>query len=825
MPPSLPPTSLGDLSEVRFGWLGRHPLFLGALACVLPALLFFVSLKIDDRRKTLNTAAARIENVAAPLAANVDIILESLDRGLIAARESVIEDIARGDDNPEAVFRALRTARKHTALPVNYAMVTSAGTLYATSRFLLKDPVDVSDRHYYRVHTAATADSLHVGHAVRSRIATAGTGAIVPVSRGVWSDTGAFMGVIVATLDSAYLARTFAGLSISDTVFVILQAGDGRAISVISSPDALDAEAMPDLPGLDDPAGEEAPWWDADDLLTTRAEVPGESAYILAGMSRADALARWHRRVSGTGGLLGVFALIVMTGAFAADRSRTRRERFRREAQVMLNVAFASMDAAVVVTDPDGRVVLYNATAAGLAREQTTSQMLFDRFPWISQTGCEDLFVTAKETGQPVRHEVKLLSDDRWLAMLIHPFNGGMLLYVRDVTHAKHLSEQLTRAQKMEAVGQLTGGVAHDFNNLLTVILGNAELLSEELEHMPAQHELAAMIVQAGERGADLTRHLLAFSRRQALTVETTDLGDLVARIRGLLERALGGHIDVKIAAAPDIWQAIVDPSQFESALLNLAINARDAMPDGGRLTIELGKVHLDETYAGWNDEVTPGDYVLVAVSDTGSGMLPEVAARAFDPFFTTKAVGKGTGLGLSMVYGFIKQSKGHVKIYSELGQGTTVKLYLPRALGRGVEAVAPPPGAAFAGGSERILLVEDDPLVRAHAAAQLGSLGYAVVTAEDGPKALSLIVGGEVFDLLFTDVVMPGGMSGRRLADEAQKIIPALPVLYTSGYTENAIVHHGHLDTGVDLLNKPYRQADLARKVREVLDKRVHFS
>jgi CheY-like chemotaxis protein len=375
----------------------------------------------------------------------------------------------------------------------------------------------------------------------------------------------------------------------------------------------------------------------------------------------------------------------------------------------------------------------------------------------------------------------------------------------------------LRQAQRLEAIGQLTGGIAHDFNNLLTIILGNAELLADSLSAEQELRLLAEMTQTAAERGAELTSRLLAFARRQALDPRATDVAALLRGMDGLLHRTLGEQVELEVIHGGGLWQAMVDAPQLESAILNLCINARDAMPGGGRLTIETRNVHLDNDYADAHAEVIPGQYLQIAVSDTGLGMAPDVLARAFEPFFTTKPVGQGSGLGLSMVFGFAKQSRGHVKIYSEPGQGTTVKLYLPRAFD-GEPMTAPSEDAAEYSGSERILVVEDDELVRTHVTAQLRDLGYRVVAVKNGPEALEALRQIADIDLLFTDVVMPGGLNGRQLAEQAVRLRPGLPVLFTSGYTENAIVHHGRLDPGVNLLNKPYRRRDLATKVRKAL-------
>ncbi|MFN3613769.1 MAG: ATP-binding protein, partial [Rubrimonas sp.] len=380
------------------------------------------------------------------------------------------------------------------------------------------------------------------------------------------------------------------------------------------------------------------------------------------------------------------------------------------------------------------------------------------------------------------------------------------------------IEAQLRRAQRLEAIGQLTGGVAHDFNNLLTIILGNAEMLVEALEGDDRLRGLAELTQSAAERGAQLTGRLLAFARRQPLDPSPTDVNALLADMDGLLRRTLGGEVQIETVRGGGLWRALVDATQLESAVLNLCINARDAMPAGGRLTIETGNVFLDQAYADTAEEVTPGQYVMVAISDTGTGMPPEVAARAFEPFFTTKPVGRGSGLGLSMVFGFAKQSRGHVKIYSEQGQGTTVRLYLPRAHQGEDIGAARETAEDVEGGGETILLAEDDAMVRNHGADLLRQLGYRVIAVADAAAALDALGGPETVDLLFTDVVMPGGMNGRELANRARALRPDLPVLFTSGYTENAIVHHGRLDPGVILLAKPYRRRELAAKVRQAL-------
>ncbi|MAL93757.1 MAG: hybrid sensor histidine kinase/response regulator [Haliea sp.] len=393
-----------------------------------------------------------------------------------------------------------------------------------------------------------------------------------------------------------------------------------------------------------------------------------------------------------------------------------------------------------------------------------------------------------------------------------------MLGSMIDITEQRALEQRVQQAQKMEAVGQLTGGVAHDFNNLLTVLIGNAERLAEDLAKDSPLQSLAALTLSTAERGAELTNRLLAFARQQALQPRVLRLDQQIAGMEALLRRTLSESIAIEQISGDGLWSAEVDPGQFEVALLNLAINARDAMPRGGRLTLETANAWLDEDYAAQHNEVTPGPYVRVSISDSGEGMPPDVLARAFEPFFTTKEVGQGSGLGLSMVFGFVKQSGGHIKLYSEVGEGTSVKLYFPRT-DTTVEVETPKEPQPLPTGHEHVLVVEDDQLVREHLVSQLQSLGYRVSSAGDGPAALEQLAATGEFDLLLTDVIMPGGLNGPELAERVRAQRPGLRVLYTSGYTENAIVHQGRLDAGVTLLGKPWRREELARKVREVLD------
>ncbi len=398
---------------------------------------------------------------------------------------------------------------------------------------------------------------------------------------------------------------------------------------------------------------------------------------------------------------------------------------------------------------------------------------------------------------------------------------SAAIVVARDITKRKQAEVQLRQAQKMHAIGQLTGGIAHDFNNLLAVIMGNLELLHEQLAAQPRLHELAQQALRAVDRGANLTRRLLAFARRQPLLAQPTDLNKLILGMLDLMRRTLGANIQIDTMLAADLKQTLVDPDQLESALLNLAINARDAMPRGGKLALETGNVQLDQNYAATQQDVRPGPYVMLAVRDNGGGMAPEVLEHAFEPFFTTKETSKGSGLGLSMVYGLVKQSGGHIAIHSKPGQGTTVRLYLSQ-----MQATASPPAGVkaadtvFKGHGETILVVEDDTDVRLFAVNALRALGYDTRQVGDAAAALELLAATPQIALLFTDIVLPGEMDGVKLAAEAQRRHPGLRVLFTSGYTEHPLIVGGQLADDVEILAKPYRKNELGQKLRVLLSR-----
>jgi len=505
-----------------------------------------------------------------------------------------------------------------------------------------------------------------------------------------------------------------------------------------------------------------------------------------------------------------------------------------RHSAAVLQSTFHSMAEAVLVLDPEGDILLANPAAEkmlryrqGMSIRELRRLSVAYQADGITRLQAKDMPSTQVLRGEMFDEQEIVIRPADGRAPLHLAVSGrsqrdasgaitGAALVYHDITAWRETEHKLLQSQKLDAIGKLTGGVAHDFNNMLTVITGTTETLVTSLKDQPGLRKTAELIDQAAERCSELIQHLLAFARRQPLRPRNVDVNGTVLDIARLLRPTLGEQIEVNSILEQEVATAHIDASQLANSVLNMAINARDAMPNGGKLLLETRNVVLDEAYAQANPDVRPGPYVMLAVSDTGTGMSQEIQDKVFEPFFTTKEVGKGSGLGLSMVYGFVKQSGGHIRIYSEVGHGTTIKLYLPPAEGQAESA--PAPTAPLAPGNETIMVVEDDALVRNFVTAQLQSLGYRTLAAADGPAAMAMTESGQPFDLLFTDVIMPGGMTGRQLAEEVAKRRPGMKVLYTSGYTDNAIVHQGRLDPGVLLLTKPYRKSQLASMIRRAL-------
>ena len=538
------------------------------------------------------------------------------------------------------------------------------------------------------------------------------------------------------------------------------------------------------------------------------------------------------------------------------EMARLRRETTRdlRESEARFRNMAENAPVMMWMTDPSGSLIYLNrlwCDFTGQSNQEALGLGAWDTVHADDRDRSQRIFFDANTAREAFQIEYRLRHHDgiyRWALSAAAPrfsddgeFLGyiGSVIDIEDRKKAEQIlrqanemlerrvaavvaertetEAQLRHAQKMDAVGKLTGGVAHDFNNVLQIIGGNLQLLVRDVAgNLRAEQRLQTAIA-AISRGSKLASQLLSFGRRQALAPKVINLGRLIRSIDEMLRRALGEGVEIETIIAGGLWNTFVDTLQVENAILNLAINARDAMGGHGKLTIEAGNAFLDDDYAARHAEVTAGQYVVIAVSDTGSGISPDILDHVFEPFFTTKPEGQGTGLGLSMVYGFVKQSGGHIKLYSEPGQGTTVRLYLPRT--RELEDVETDTEIGPAtGGTETVLVVEDDEEVRSTVVDMLSDLGYRVLKAKDAQSALAIIESGVPVDLLFTDVVMPGALRSPELARKAQERLPGIAILFTSGYTENAIVHGGRLDHGIELLSKPYTREAMARKIRHVL-------
>ena len=522
---------------------------------------------------------------------------------------------------------------------------------------------------------------------------------------------------------------------------------------------------------------------------------------------------------------MALLALVVLLAAAAyLVRNNVRlaeAERMRAHEAAVLRATLDNVRDGVAYFAADGRLSAFNREffrlldfPDALAQDRTTLAQ-FARY----EKDRPRAVLVAPHPGEATG-PIRLSWGGRELEIYRAPVAGdGFLIGVLDLTARIKAENMVRQSQKMEAIGHLTGGVAHDFNNLLQIISANLDLAaaSPEIKANPPLARRVENAMIAVSRGSRLIGQLLAFARRQALEPRSVNLGRVIGEMTDLLGRTLGENIEVEAVIAGGLWNTLADPNQVETTILNLAINARDAMAGGGKLTLEAANAYLDDAYAANHEEVVPGQYVMLAVSDTGSGMAPNVINQVFEPFFTTKPEGKGTGLGLAQAYGFVKQSGGHIKIYSEVGEGTTVKLYLPRTR-QAEEAAEPVNARPTQGGSERILVVEDDEEVREAATEMLREMGYEVLAAEDAEAALKQLNNGADPQLLFTDVVMPGPIPTREFTRQVQKLRPGIRILYTSGYTQNAIVHNGRLDDDAFLLSKPYRRDELARKIRGVL-------
>jgi PAS domain S-box-containing protein len=821
---------------------GRY--FLMAFAAIATALIPAISAwaLVSLRAQAIADAETQTSNLAHAFASHATRTIGEFTKDVDATARALDQEGVLRDDNEQFLHLTLRTYLASSAQILNAFVANADGKVIAGLHANPERRIDISDRTYFMHHKADPSPDILLGAPVRGRILER---VIVTVTRRLSTSSGRFLGVLVTSLSPEYFSNFYSTVALGEGGVVELLNDSGTVVA--RSP------ATAALIGQTSDAWEQIRSLPRSPIATTyRMEHPADHIERIASVAAAEdypllvqvavgmphVLASWRTQLyrQGTATLVAMLAVLLFTaGLLRAYARLVASERAGRPQAEILNTTISSMADAVLVADETGKILIANPAAKqvfgnrhDIGSEDRSSHLLLpDGMPFprdltpiaraVRGEAVDNVEMVLHRDGQS--EPLHLVANGRPLREAGGALKGAVVVY-RDVTAAKETERQLRQAQKMDAVGQLTGGIAHDFNNILTVITGTIDILVDAVAERPQLAAVAKMISDAAERAAELTRRLLAFARRQPLQPRETDVNALVVETAKLLRPTLGEHVEIESMLEDAIWPALVDRSQLATALLNLAINARDAMPSGGKLTIETANVVLDDSYARIHGEVAPGPYVMVAVSDTGTGIPEALRDRVFEPFFTTKAVGKGTGLGLSMVYGFVKQSGGHIKVYSEEGHGTSIKIYLPRASQYAHRSVSPVAAIApTERGNETVLVVEDDSMVRNYVIAQLESLGYATLSAANGGEALALVHRGAKFQLLFTDVIMSGSMNGRQLAEEILRIRPSSKVLFTSGYTENAIFHHGRLDPGVLLLPKPYRKVDLARMVRVALD------
>ncbi len=603
-----------------------------------------------------------------------------------------------------------------------------------------------------------------------------------------------------------------------------------RALAALFAEDVSDMIGRPVSDFMSASEAEKVQTWESQGLLSMLGT--RESLMRRKGGSEFWALISRVPLVNEEGTEDGAMGIVIDISARKRTEDLLREKQQALEAALEINTSIINSAFDVVcVIDKEGRFVSVSTRARevwGYEPDEMIGRAYLDFLPSDfveTSRGLFANFVSGKAIGHPVESDFRCKDGTMMPMSASASWNARherVFVFLRDLTEQRRIEARLEQAQRMQAIGQLTGGVAHDFNNLLTVILGNAEVLSERLKDDDKAQRLVEATRLAAEHGSDLTNRLLSFARQQALTPTSSDINALITRMEGSIRRLMDDTIEVVVTLGESLHRAMVDPLQLETAVLNIVANARAAMPDGGRLTITTSNIRLEAADLADGAEVAPGAYVCIALSDTGIGMDADDLSRAFEPFFTTKTVGEGSGLGLSMVHGFLKQSQGHIHMTSAADQGTMVALCLPVSEPEGAATKSLSTGEAPRIGDELILLVEDNDLLRPYVEGQLEALGYAVLSAEDGPSALEMLRANPNISLLFTDIIMPGGLNGRELADEARKLNVGIKILFTSGYSDDALIREGRVDEGVQLLSKPYRRSELAEKMKKILGHKV---
>jgi PAS domain S-box-containing protein len=832
----LGPSAATAPAQASYDWLQRRIVF-AAIAFAL-ALLAVQAFQAWHGYRTARTEAER-------RAANLVYILSAHMQEAVAALDASLVQIAAAS--------ARLGGPSGDANDWNAVLVGAIAGLPNTGSLSVTDSEGVIRHSTVATILSQSRQGLYLFQTLR-RQANAGMVAdrpfkslvsgemLIPLGRRLEGPADTFQGVAVATLRLPQLREFYHSIDVGPGGLIRILHPDGQVL--FREPSSRDPIGEP---ALEDPvyrayrAGKASGLLDEESgpngrpLITAFHALPSPGLLLAVSLDRRAASAEWRNNLSVDGGLLAAEILVLaiatatilqlLRARHAATLRLASRERQLLLAESIAHMGAVTFDVATATVRPSPQIAAIFGWPEPV--EEIPLQAFLAAVHEADRQPLGQTIARCAEGGGPYRQEFRITRPDGSVRIIwSEGFRDdgtptaatGVVAICQDVTDRRMAERQLAQSQKMEGVGQLTGGVAHDFNNLLTVIIGNLDMLAEWPGADARARETAEIALRAADRGADLVRSLLAFSRKQPLQPRVVNLNEIVLETDHLLRRTLGEQVELETSPERQIWLTMVDPAQLQAALINLAVNARDSMTQGGKLTIETGNVVLDEHYARQNADAKPGAYVLLAVSDTGSGIPAAILDRVFEPFFTTKETGKGTGLGLSMVYGFIKQSNGHVKIYSEVGHGTTVKLYLPRSE---TTARVEAPATAVeldSPGNETVLVVEDDAMVRDFVVQQLQQLGYRTRLAANGREALAALDDGAEINLLLTDVILSGTLTGKQVADAAQRRRPDLKVLFMSGYTENAIVHHGRLDPGVLLLSKPFRATDLARMVRRAI-------
>lgn len=800
----------------------------------LPVPLLTIENLISLHSQVIDDAQNKTDTLARVFASHAAQALGEFTRDLNNLARHLTDQTLLANEHEETLHRLLEDTM---AASVREAYITNAqGMVIAGLRHYPQPMLDRSARVYFQFHRDNASSAIFFSPVFSGQSGRP----VVAMSRRLAAADGSFIGLVSLVLSPDFFSDVYSHASLGDGGMVELLNDAGIILARSpGAPDVVGTRSGP-MDGVRPTPGtiwRGGPPFQADGIprVASLARVAEYPLFVQVGVSRTSALVRWREELFEDTIVAICVTLVLAILSFLLFRQYSRlaaSEHSERQKTEILNATIASMADAVLVAKEDGTVALANPAARRLFGDVSSPD-------WSRKLPCflGDGVTPLRERDRPIYRALRnetvddvefvvrppdlhgsrhLVASGRPVEDATGAFKGAVVVY-RDVTEARETERQLRDAQKMEAMGRLTGGIAHDFNNILTVVTGTIGILANAVGTKPEYATSIHLLGKAAARATELTRHLLAFARKQALRPCATDINTLTVDTMRLLQPSLGEKIDVHTIFDEHAWPALVDPSQLTTALLNLAFNARDAIASDGKLTIETSNVVLDASYAEANSDVRPGEYVMIAVSDTGSGILPELKEKIFEPFFTTKQPGHGTGLGLSMVYGFIKQSGGHISVRSEVGAGTTISLYLPRAP---VAAPRPaePQSNAVQCGTETILVVEDDALVRDYVNIQLTRLGYVTLVARNAEEAFALAMDGAKFDLLFTDVIMPGAMNGRELAEAMRKLRPACKVLYTSGYTEDAILQRGYLDRTALLLFKPYSERDLALMIRAAL-------